>query len=321
MLMTDTDLYALLDVPRNVAQGDLKSAFRKAARIHHPDLNPDDASAQERFIEIATAFDILNDPSKRALYDEFGLDAFTQGFDLYMARRQREEEQRTIHTSNTSHSSRKRRRFDPSHIPGFGHIFTDTFKEYEDVFKDMLQQDLYVARGPDAYASLSITLAKSLKGGIVSFLHRDDALAVRIPAGVKDGEEILVEGEGDLPKEGQGAPGDLRLTIHIEHPEYMERHGLDLSLKLPISMTEALLGAKIPIPTPHGECLMTLPEGVHSGAKLRLKHMGLHDHDERGDFYIIIEIRSPDFIDAEIRRAAATLERGYQKPLRDHIEW
>jgi len=113
---------------------------------------------------------------------------------------------------------------------------------------------------------------------------------------------------------------DLRVAVHIEQRDELRRDGRDLTMRLTITSTEAILGAKITVPTPHGDCLMTLPEGVHSGAKLRLKEMGMRHKSERGDFYVVIEIRSPTHITDTIREAARIIEQGYQESMRDDFD-
>lgn len=315
MWTSDTDLYALLGVAPDADERVLKSAFRQQARKHHPDLNPGDEDAQQRFVEIAAAFEILSDPARRSLYDEFGLESLREGFDPHAAR------QRPYGWAEEPKPTSS-----PFDLSGFGSVFSEAFKRAynpftEGAFKDAMREDPFAERGEDVYDELRVPLMRAITGGIVGFLHNDAALAVRVPAGVEDGEEILVTGEGGASPDGKGPAGDLWLTVRIEMPSYLSRDGLNLTLTLPVSMTEALLGAKIPVPTPHGECLMTLPEGIHGGARLRLKGMGVHHEGAQGDMYVVIQIKAPTHLDAELRQAARTLERGYREPLRAHIEF
>ena len=157
----------------------------------------------------------------------------------------------------------------------------------------------------------------AVQGGVTSFEHQGDAVAVRIPPNTQEGATIVVPGEGESALHYKGEPGDLILTITIEEHAYLQVQGADLFLTLPVTMSEAILGAKIPITTPQGSVVMTVPEGVHSGAKLRLKSMGLTQQDKTGDFYVIIQIQSPERIDDAIRQAAKAMDAGYVGNVRD----
>lgn len=313
------DLYDILGVPPDADDRALKSAFRRQARSHHPDVNPGDESAQERFIELAAAFEILSDPERRALYDEFGFEGLREDFDPVRARwERRHREQRQ---QDESWSARFRREYDVENS-SFRSTFEKAFRDFnpfatsgEDV-EEHRHDTVFNEPGEDRRGEVTVDFIKATAGGAVTFEQPDGSiLTVRIPPGVEDGEELLVQGEGEPSLEG-GRPGDLWLTVRVEEHDLFERDELDLQLTLPVTAPEAILGGRVTVPTPHGDCVMTLPEGIHSGAKLRMREMGIHREDEKGDLYVVIQIRSPTFIDDELREAARALERGYDGDVR-----
>lgn len=321
-----TDLYDILGVPTDANTRAIKSAFRRKAREHHPDLNPNDARAEARFIELAAAFEVLSDADQRALYDEFGLESLREDFDAVRARWERART--TPHFNTPPAASRKqeddswaarfRREYDTQN-ESFRTTFERAFRDFNPFASEReseFYEDVFVEPGQDRRDTLELDMMAAMRGGSISFEARDGAiLTVRVPAGVEDGETLLVAGEGEPSQDG-GAPGDLWLTVKITLDELFERDGLDLSIRVPVTMSEAILGARIELPTPHGPCVMTLPEGIQSGAKLRLRHMGGQRDQEKGDLYAIIEVRSPTYIDDAIRAAAETLQAGYQEDVR-----
>ncbi|MEM1348146.1 MAG: DnaJ C-terminal domain-containing protein [Myxococcota bacterium] len=316
--MSYTELYDLLGVAQSAATREIKSAFRRLARTHHPDLNPGDEDASERFIEIVAAFEVLSDPARRSLYDEFGLESMREHFDPHEARARKEAKRATHQATRVSTNPSTK----DDHFSRFHSFFDDILKAKNPFSKDFFDDvtDPFLPRGADVHTAITITLGTAARGGTTSFMFQGSALAVKIPAGAQDGDEVVVPGEGEPSKEPNGVRGDLRVTLRIEQREDIQRDGLDLTMRLPVTITEAILGAKIAVPTPHGACLMTLPEGVHSGAKLRLKEMGMHSGEERGDFYVVIEIRSPTHITDAIREAARIIEHGYRGPMRGDFD-
>ncbi len=329
------DLYELLEVDRGADERALKSAFRRMARAHHPDLNPDDPRAAERFMEIADAFEVLSDPERRELYDEFGFEGLAPDFDPVRARWARRSqdtaeraEARWRQRQEESWSARFKREYDLENS-SFKDVFGKAFRDFNPfhtaeaaAHEEQMKQDVFIEPGEDVRASLEISFLKALTGGPVTLDHHDGSLlTVKVPQGVAHGEVLLIKGEGKPSPDRRGEPGDLMLTIHVtEQPEQLERDGLDLILKLPVTIPEAILGARINVPTPHGECTMALPEGMNSGAKLRLRHMGVHRGEEKGDFFVVIEIVSPTHMDDALRESVEELRRGYVGDVRAHIK-
>lgn len=326
-------LYDLLELDPGADDRAIKSAFRRMARAHHPDVNPEDPLAHERFIEITAAFEILSDPARRELYDEFGLEGLASDFDPVRARWQRrasptqERDQDPWWQSHPeeSWSARFKREYDVENS-SFKSIFEKARRDFNPFQRAPQSQENETRksaspapRGEDVRVKHTLTLREAIQGGPIAIEHHDGSLlTINVPPGARDGEVLLIKAEGLPSPTPGGLPGDLVLTIHIDaesHPD-LTRHGLDLTLQLPVTMPEAILGAKLKVPTPHGDCMMTLPEGLHSGAKLRLKEMGVWRDGERGDFYVIIQIHSPTRLDARIRQLARELAEGYPEDLR-----
>lgn len=312
------ELYDILGVSPDADVKAIKSAFRKMARVHHPDLNPDDPTASERFIEIAAAFEILSDPDRRALYDEFGLESLSEDFDPIRARWDKRTRE-SPREPEEPWSARFKREFDANNS-SFRSTFESVLKDFNP-FKnsnvDHFYEDVFVEPGEDRRSDIEIDFLTSVRGGAVSFeTSRHGSLTVRIPPGVAPDEVLLVAGEGEPSAHPSGAPGDLLLTVKIRDDKRWSRDGLNLEFELPVTIPEAILGARVTIPTPHGDCVMTLPEGIHSGAKLRLRQMGVHREEEKGDLHVIVKVCSPDLIDDRVRELARELERAYQKDVR-----
>ena len=330
-------LYDILGVDERADERVLKRAFRRMARAHHPDLNPDDAHATERFIELAVAFEVLSDPPRRALYDEFGAESLSERFDPVRARWARGEQERSRPGAASSAtwraeaqepwSARFKREYDRDRS-SFKSVFDKAFRDFNPFAssglrdEERFKREVFIEPGEDVRAEIALTLLESLLGGPRTLDHHDGStLTVNLPAGVCEGEVLVIAGEGKRSEHGRGEPGDLLLTVRVsEQGEQLKREGRDLTLELPVTVPEALLGAKIEVPTPHGACTMTLPAGVSSGATLRLRSMGLERDGERGDLFVRVKIISPAHLSQSQREAAATLAKAYSGSVRAHLK-
>lgn len=308
------DLYKRLGVEVSASYDEIKRAYRRLARQYHPDFNPADPQAHERFILIAQAFEVLSQPDRRALYDEFGAASLADGFDPQAARRPQPRYkqpwswQRPAPRQSTDDQSRDGSLSDP-----FVSVMDELAKD------DPFAQSAFVetTRGADVTREIAVELELIATGGAVTL---DDPfggspLVVRIPAGAQDGEQLCLEGMGQPSPDG-GPAGDLRLNVRVLPHAWLRRVGLNLEADLPITMTEAILGARIELQTPHGPCTMTLPEGTHSGARLRLRQLGISYQGERGDMYLVVQIKAPDVLDERVKQAALALEDAYLSPVR-----
>ncbi len=310
--MADKDFYELLGVSRGADAEAIKKAYRALALKYHPDRNPGDKKAEETFKAINSAYDVLSDPKKRALYDEFGEVALREGFNADQYRQYQ------------------------SAFGGSGGAvnFEDLFGgaaggaaggDYASIFEQFFgggvpggvrvnvgggrrgQRPRVPTRGPDLEGEVSIDLPTAIRGGEVGLNVNGSSITVKVPPGIKDGHKLRLAGKG-VPSPG-GEPGDLLLTVRVqEHPSFW-RDGDDLHMRVPVSIAEAWRGAKVKVPTPAGEITLKVPPHTNSGARLRLRGKGIpsHGHREATDLIAHIEIVLPP-ADARIEDAITTIE-------------
>lgn len=325
------DLYAALGVSNAASAEEIRSTYRRMARELHPDINPS-PSAAERFKEASAAYDVLSDPRKRALYDEFGPAALQSGFDPDKARAHREwmRRQAREHVDRNS--------------------FGVEFGDLGDLFgfgRGHWQRAEYTpTRGEDVLAQVEIDLAEAIRGievqvrvpilavcttchgrpslscstcGGAGRTRSEETVTARIPAGVDNGSRLRVRGRGAASPSG-GLRGDLIIETRVRPHQFFRREGLDLVLTLPVRLDEAYGGATVRVPTPDGPVSLKIPPGSQSGTRLRLKGKGVRRGDERGDLYAEIDVRLPrggDSAFAEATQRAAAL---YDRQLRRDIK-
>lgn len=290
------DLYAVLGVSPDATEDDIRRAYRKMARKHHPDVNPGDPGAEERFKKLSGAFEVLSDPEKRALYDELGPDAEKIGYDP-----ERAEEYRKW----------KRRADASAGFGGFG-AADGSIPDLEDLLGDLFGQR---ARGPrrgrDVEAALEVSFEDAARGARASVTLDGRQLEIAIPAGIEPGQRLRLSGQG-LPGRDGGPAGDLYVRVLVaDHPRFT-RDGLDLHLTLPITVPEALVGATIEVPTlGAGAVKLKVPAGAQNGQRLRLRGKGIEPKDRAaGDLYVTLEVVMPRGGTPETRAAAAAAIRG-----------
>ena len=300
----EQDLYKILGVSRDADAKTIKSSYRKIARDNHPDRNPDDEAAEERFKKASFAFEVLSDSEKRQTYDTYGVDGLRDGF------------QPGQHHQWGSSGAFQSSNFDDI----FGSLFgsrggTFDTSDYSNFggFQSAPQ------KGRDVEAELTLSFVKALKGGEVSMTVSGRDLKVRIPSGAEDGDKLRLKGKGSRPGVPGSLAGDLILELKIRKHPHLTRKNLNLYLDVPITVSEAILGAKIEVPTPEGIFTVTIPSGVHSGGKLRLKGKGVKRKGKQGDFFVIIQIHSPDVHSEEIEAAAKSIEAGYSEDVRNKL--
>ena len=319
----EQDLYKVLGVAKSADEKEIKKAYRKIARENHPDLNPDDAAAEERFKEASVAFEVLGDAQKRKLYDEFGIDGLRDGFDADQARQYKQWSSAGAGGGGFRGRTQQWSPSDPAFQDLFGNIFGGRSPHDTSHFRDFGGFYTGAASGQDLSASLTLDFMTAVRGGELDLRVMGKSIKVRIPAGADDGDTLRLKGKGGDPPEG--APkgtkrGDLMLQIKVDDHELLQRDGLDLHLDLPVTIAEAVLGAKVTVPTPHGDFTVSIPAGVHSGARLRLKEKGVKRGKSQGDFYVIVQIHSPDAVTDEVREAVAVLDAGYTRPVREDLQ-
>jgi curved DNA-binding protein len=321
--MPDRDLYALLGVSKSASADEIKKAYRKLARELHPDRNPGDKKAEERFKDVSFAHDVLGDPKKRALYDEFGEVGLKEGFDAEAARQMRAWQQQLGGMGGRRAAGGAGRSPFPGSLEDiFGGIggAGGAAVSLEDLLGGAFGRKPRAAqpqRGPDIEAEITLPFADALRGAERELTYRmpgggpPTTVRARIPAGARDGDKVRLREQGGKGRNG-GPDGDLLLTVRVEPHPFFRREGDDLLLELPVTVGEAMRGAKVRVPTLDGEVTLRVPPRTQGGAVLRLKGKGAPvrgKKGERGDLLARVSIRVPEGDVDE--KSLVTLEQAY----------
>jgi DnaJ-class molecular chaperone len=324
------DYYKTLGVNRDASAADIQKAYRKFARKYHPDLNPDDKTAKTKFQEVQRAFDVLNDPSKRELYDRYGSSFESMG----AGPRGGGAGGRTTWgaspegAEDIDFSQLFGERFGGETAGSFGDIFGQ-FRRAGGRQRRGQSAQAGAQRGADVSAELEIAFTTAVLGGQAQISVRRqsgqvETINVKIPPGIDDGKKIRLRGQGEAVP--QGTAGDILITIRVAPHPWFTRRGNDLEVRLPVTLAEAALGAKVDVPTPRGTISLRVPPGSSSGKKLRIKGHGVAPRNgEPGDLFAQIEIVLPATLDDEsielIKKLDAHVESaGAQQPRRD-LRW
>ena len=285
------DYYATLGVPRDASAADIKKAFRKLARKHHPDVATDKKAAEAKFKEINEANEVLSDPEKRRKYDQLGAD-WQNPYAAAGGRRRGAApgQEHEVNFGGTGFSDFFEQFFSGGSRYGFpesGPPPGPRERRGNDIEGDILVTLEEIMQGDVRPISLQITNPRTGKAESRSF-------QVRIPAGVTDGKRIRVPGQGE-PGSGGGPAGDLYLRVrHAAHPDF-HTEGSDLYYDLDLAPWEAVLGAEISVPTLDGSIKLRIPAGSENGQQLRVRGRGLPKgkSGERGDFHATLSIHLP----------------------------
>jgi DnaJ-class molecular chaperone len=273
------DPYKTLGVDKSASAENIRAAYRKLAKKHHPDLNPGNKAAEEAFKKLTAANDLLSDPEKRARYDRGEIDASG-------AERERPRTYR-----NYAENSRGERYAHAG--PGFGGGFAD--EGFEDLFTIIFQQrggPGGPARGQDMRYVLQASFLDAVNGATSRLTLPDgQTLDVKIPPGTAQDDVLRLRGRGQPGRQG-GPAGDALIEIHITPHRFYRREGQDIFLDLPVSLNEAVLGAKVNVPTPRGPVAMTLKPHTDVGTELRLRGRGVPAHGKlpAGDLYVKLRV-------------------------------
>ena len=365
-----TDYYELLGVPRKASAKDIRAAFRKLARKYHPDLNPGDKSAEEKFKQLQEAYDVLSDSKKRQMYDQYGFysDNFQGGA-----------------PPPGENGGEQRVNFDFGGFdfePGAGGAgtgggsFRDLFSQFFRGGRGGAEVEAEQEAGADLEYQIEIDFWDAVRGAVKKLsitrmdmcetchgtgavgspqtctvcggtgtvqqtagkmrfkvpctrcggtgkvrmmcktchgegrVRRTETIDVRIPAGVASGSRVRVPGKGNAGTMG-APPGDLYLRVMVKPHPFFERRGNDLYVKVPVTVSEATLGAKIEVPTIDGRALVRIPPATNSGSSLRLREKGVPSARDgaRGDQYVEIQVVVPKPIDERVRNLMKELEK------------
>ena len=303
--MPDTDYYKMLDVSREASADEIRKAYKRLSKEYHPDRNPNDKAAAEKFKQVQNAYAVLGDVEKREQYDRYGTAFSGMGGGGPRGGR----------TYNWSPGTGGSGPVDLEEILGGQFGFGDLFGQMGGGgrggfggFGGGTRQPA-AQKGQDLELEIEVPFQVAADGGQHALqLRRDgktERLNVKVPAGVEDGSVIRLAGQGH-PGIGGGPAGDLLLTVKVSPHPYFRREGAHISIEVPISPSEAVLGAKVDVPTLNeGMVSVTVPPGSSSGRKLRLRGKGVVNPKtrERGDQYVVVKIVVPQEIDEQTRRA------------------
>lgn len=286
--------YEILGVGSSASADELQGAYRRLAKKLHPDLNPGNKAAEEEFKQVAGAYDLLKDPEKRRRFDAGEIDEAGQ--------------------------ERPQPRYYRDYAAGEqGHPYGDSsgFADYmdgDDAFAELLRRSQRARanrRGRDRRYEMAISFAESIAGADKRLTLPDgDVLDVKIPAGLVDGQTLRLKGKGD-PGAGEGGPGDALIEIEVLPDPRFIRDGDDITLDLPVSVSEAVLGGQVRTPTATGEVMLTIPKGSNTGTKLRLRGKGVPRRGGgAGDQYVRLQVVLPKPPDPEFDAFVAGWENG-----------
>ncbi len=288
------DPYSVLGVSRSVSEKELKSAYRRLAKAHHPDQNKDDPKAHAMFAEISAAYDFLTDAQKKAAYDRGEIDAdgtpkfagFGNGMGGGAGARRAGAQAGGFSAEDIL----------KEFMSGFGGAQARTSRTtgaggWDPFTGSMGGGGRYRSnKGEDAGVTLTVTLEDAHNGGSVPLrLPTNKVVNVKLPDKVEDGQQIRLKGQG-MPSHLGGEPGDAIVTVRFERHRQFRRDGSDLRVDVPITLYEAVLGGKVRVPTLDGEAELTLPANINTAKALRLKGKGLYGN---GDLYASLRIVLP----------------------------
>jgi len=320
--MPDRDFYEILGVSRGADADEIKKAFRSLARELHPDRNPDDKAAEDRFKDVSHVYDVLSDEKKRKLYDEFGEMGLRDGFDAdaYRAATQG--------------------------VGGFGGGYSGGSFDFGDLFNqaprgggaqfDFNLEDLFGGRrggathvrmprrGADLESEVTVDFRDAVLGCTRELSLRstegERTIKVRIPAGVRNEGKIRLRGQGGKGADG-GPDGDILLKVRVRKHPYFSMRGKQLHVKVPVTPLEAYAGAKVSVPTPEGSVQLSVPAGSKNGTKLRLRGKGIEQKGRpRGDLIARLEVVLPKPGSESVKEALETVEEAFEEDPRSKLQ-
>ncbi|SFJ98090.1 DnaJ C-terminal domain-containing protein [Methylocapsa palsarum] len=283
------DPYELLGVSKSASADELRKAYRQLAKKLHPDLNPGNREAEEKFKAVGSAYDLLSDPEKRARFDRGEIDASGA-----------ERPPQNYYRDYAGDSAGRYQ-----NDAGYADMMDD------DILSGLFRRARANAGGRDLRYKLPVEFLDAVNGATNRVALPDGStLDVAVPPGTRDGQILRLRGKGE-PGMGGGKPGDALVEIEVKPHRFFTREGDDIHLSLPIGLAEAVLGGEVRVPTTTGAVAMKVPKGSSTGAVLRLKGKGAARPDGgRGDQYVNLKVALPDKIDPELEEFMANWAAG-----------
>jgi len=314
------DYYATLGVGRTASDEEIQKAYRKLARQYHPDLNPDDAKAKQKFQEVQNAFEVLNDSKKRDMYDRYG-----SAYESVGPGGPSGPGAGGPHPWANSGGGGPGLDVNIEDLFGGGGGFSDLFKNLGGRGKRTARRSA-PSRGANIDYELTVPFTTVVLGGEAQIAvqrpdGRTETIQVKIPAGIEDGKKVRLRGQGNPSREG-GPNGDLMIKVKAAPHPHFRRQGKRLDVRVPITLAEAISGAKVDVPTPHGTITLTVPPHTSSGAKLRLKGQGVKPaKGTAGDLFAELQIILPKKMETEDRKQLESIAAKYAENPRAEMRW
>ncbi|GJM26718.1 MAG: molecular chaperone DnaJ [Phycisphaerae bacterium] len=306
--MSKRDIYEILGVDRKASDAEIKKAYRKLAKEHHPDRNRGDASAEAKFKEVQHAYSVLSDKEKRAQYDQFG--------EIGVGEFQTNPHGQKVYTWGTDGSQ-----IDADDLDSLFGAFRSGGNPFESIFGGRRgRQQRRAQAGADLRRTINLSFEQAVKGAEIEVdmqlndpsIGRRETLKVKVPSGVEDGQQIRLKGRGGAGSNG-GPRGDLFFICRVRAHPVFRRMGRDIYADVHVDLAQAVLGAKVDVKTLDGEVTLTIPAGTSSGAKMRLRGRGVpaSSSSPAGDLIANIQVDVPASPSDEqkelMRQFAATL--------------
>lgn len=304
------DFYAVLGVSKDASQDEIKKAYRKLARTYHPDKNPGDAAAESKFKEVGEAYAVLSDAEDRKQYD--AIRAMGGGGARFSAGGAGGGGFEDVFSSM----------FGGGGAPGGARYQQTSQGGFDDILSGMFGGGggspfggggfggfgRRPQRGADETASTSISLAQAVQGATIQVSNHGQRYSAKVPAGVSDGQKIRLRGKGQ-PGQNGGEAGDLLITVTVEKHPVFELDGKNVRMTLPVSFSEAALGAKVSVPTVHGDTVtVKIPSGSSSGSTLRVRGRGVKGKGLPGDMLVTLKIVVPKKLSSEAKAAVEAFQ-------------
>jgi DnaJ-class molecular chaperone len=304
------DPYEVLGVAKGASEAEIKKAFRNLAKKHHPDTHAGDAGAKKRFQEIGAAYDIVGDKDKRVKFDAGEIDASgnPRGFDPraggFRGGPPGGGNPRDFHFTWTDQESGEAAQ---------GFRAEDLFADFLGGFGGRGRGKAQPRQGQNFTVNTTVSFEEAAAGGTRRVvLPNGEQIDVKIPAGLKDGQQIRLKGRGGAGVQG-GPPGDVMIQVAVAPHPYLTRDGRNLEMDLPVTLQEAVLGGKVPVPTLTGTVSLNIPLNANTGTVLRLKGKGIpaQGGEPAGDLHVRLIVTLPEQADPELRNFAEGWKNAY----------